>query len=406
MKKSTAPLADLPSRKTEEKPFYWLTFSTSGIFIILLIGFLRYSEPVLLPASLALLMMLIFQPIVNLICKTRLIPKFAAAFVVVIGISATLGIGIYFLSEPALHYAGQLEKEEVKNRLTTLFSPFKEIHGEIVEVADKVQKISDQPADETPDPEDQGGENLPEVDNARATIEVDSDKEQTQLTTTIKNDPTSKVPRPVKVEIREDPVTAIYGKLSNFGSNVIATAVLLLFLLTYGQKMAQRLGEARGTPDLLIAVQQDVSGYLFTISTINLILGAAIGVGLWIIGIPNALLWGVMAAFLNFIPYAGAILGTIIIVVVSALDSSSPGTIFAAGALYFSLSSIEGNIITPSIIGNRFEINPIIVFLWVLAWASIWGIPGMIIAPPLLMAFRILCSRVPSLARVERAITL
>ena len=144
------------------------------------------------------------------------------------------------------------------------------------------------------------------------------------------------------------------------------------------------MGEARGTPEFLTEIERDVSSYLFTIAAINIGLGTAIGIGLGLLGMPNPILWGVMAALLNFIPYAGALIGAGIVTIIAAMVFENPGMAAASGLL---------------------EINPIIVFVWVLAWAAIWGIAGMLIGLPLLIIFRIVCSRTPSLAFVERVIT-
>jgi len=182
--------------------------------------------------------------------------------------------------------------------------------------------------------------------------------------------------------------------------------VLLFFLLAYGEEMSKRMGQAWGTPELLLEIEKEVSGYLFTITAINSGLGLAIGVSLWMLGVPNPILWGVMAALLNFIPYAGALIGTVVVTLVCAMEFQTPGMTFAGGAIYFALSGLEGNLITPLLIGKRFEINPIVVFVWVLIWSAIWGLAGMLIGLPLLIILRVVCSRVPSLVRVERVITI
>lgn len=124
-----------------------------------------------------------------------------------------------------------------------------------------------------------------------------------------------------------------------------------------------------------------------------------------LLGMPNPLLWGAMAALLNYIPYIGAVIGTATVGVVAAITFSNPVAIGAVPVVYYLLTAIEGNVITPSIIGGRFTINPIVVFLWVVAWGSLWGIPGMLIGLPLLMTFRIIVGSVPALAGLERVIS-
>lgn len=126
---------------------------------------------------------------------------------------------------------------------------------------------------------------------------------------------------------------------------------------------------------------------------------------MWILGLPNPLLWGAMAALLNFIPYIGALAGTAIIFLVAATNTSSTALLIGAPATYYLLTALEGNIVTPAIIGKRFTINPIVVFLWVLGWGGLWGVPGMLIGLPLLMIFRIIVDSVPALSGVNRVIS-
>ena len=134
---------------------------------------------------------------------------------------------------------------------------------------------------------------------------------------------------------------------------------------------------------------------------INAGLGVVIGVAMALLGVPNPVLWGVMAALFNFIPYAGALAGTGVIFLVSVSTFTAPMAIALPPIVYFAVTAIEGNLVTPSVLGRRFTMNPIIIFLWFASWSILWGFPGMLIAMPLLMAFRIIAREVPSLWRFD-----
>lgn len=409
----------------------WMRVSTVGTFFLLLIAFLRVSEPVLLPVCLALMLMLIFSPFVDFLGRRLRFPRFLAATSVVLAI-ATIGIvGLYYLTGPVKRYLVKLDDDKVRTRLSEMVSPVKNIHTEITAVVGRVQDL----------PKDQVAKVKEDADAKIAEEEAEARREEakkvgeepvagnieskTQVRTTVKTEVvdkegTSSPPaeektqatvdvtstKPVTVNVKEDPVAAIYTSLSSFGAYFLSTLILFLFLLAYGDRMAERMGQARGTPELLVEVKRDVSNYLFTITYINIGLGLCIWISLAALGLKDAYLFGLMAALLNFIPYAGAVIGTAITILIAAMDMASVPFALGAGAIYFGLSSIEGNVVTPAIIGKKFEINPVIVFLWVLVWAALWGLPGMLIGLPMLMGCRILCAHIPSLRALERMITL
>jgi predicted PurR-regulated permease PerM len=109
------------------------------------------------------------------------------------------------------------------------------------------------------------------------------------------------------------------------------------------------------------------------------------------LGMPNPGLWGVMAGFLNFIPYLGAAVSLMIIALVSALTFDSLLQIALPPMAFLTVTTIEGNFLTPMIVGRRLTLNPIAVFLTILFWGWLWGIPGALMAVPILAVFKILC---------------
>ncbi len=388
-------------------------FCVSGLFVFALIAFLFVSKPVLLPVILALILMLIFRPFhVVLTQRCKMPSSLSALLIVLVASIAMFSVG-YSLAAPASNYLSRLQEKGVQDRLLKVFAPIKQAHEGITKVAEEVETITDSPAKEKPMREDDLEE--PETGKEGGIAEKVEVNDQSNPKPKPKSgDSEVQEERPtagpagsgtVRVEIRENTVQILYALLTDFGLYILSTFVLLFFLLAYGAEMSQRMGEARGTPEFLTEIERDVSSYLFTIAAINIGLGTAIGIGLGLLGMPNPILWGVMAALLNFIPYAGALIGAGIVTIIAAMVFENPGMAAASGLLYMGLSTLEGNLLTPSIVGRRLEINPIIVFVWVLAWAAIWGIAGMLIGLPLLIIFRIVCSRTPSLALVERVIT-
>jgi len=172
--------------------------------------------------------------------------------------------------------------------------------------------------------------------------------------------------------------------------------VLTLFLLAGGPPMLARMtaspaSDAHSTRalHLIDAVRREVGRYYATLALINLGLGLATGLAMLVLGMPNPILWGVLAAVLNFIPYIGSATTLIVLTVVAFVSFDGVGRALTVAASYLGLATIEGQIVQPLLVGRRLELNPIIVFLalWFGAW--FWGIPGIVIAVPSLVALKV-----------------
>ena len=197
------------------------------------------------------------------------------------------------------------------------------------------------------------------------------------------------------------------GNLVSIGTSIAITFVLSLFLLASGtlfyEKIVQSfasLSEKKRALRIVYDVEREISRYLLTVALINGGLGVAVGLGLWAIGLPNPFLWGAAAALLNFLPYVGA-LATILFVAAIALvsfDSLSyamlaPGWVILCGI-------IEGQVVTPLIVGRRLEVNAVAIFIAVAFWSWLWGIVGALIAVPLLVVVKVFCDHFDGLRHV------
>ena len=161
--------------------------------------------------------------------------------------------------------------------------------------------------------------------------------------------------------------------VSKTGASLAVILILALFLLGSGElfylKLVQSmptLTEKKRALHTVYAVEKRVSRYLLTIATINAVLGVLVGTYLTILGLPSAYIWGIAAFMLNFLPYIG-------------------------GIGYLTLTLLEGQIITPWLVGRRLEMNTVAVFLTVVFWGWLWGIPGALVAVPFLVVFKVVC---------------
>ena len=181
--------------------------------------------------------------------------------------------------------------------------------------------------------------------------------------------------------------------------------VLTYFLLASGDLFLRKCLSALRTKrdrqlllEMARELQNNISGYLLTVSLINAGLGVAVAVLMALYGLPNALLWGALAFGLNFIPYIGATVGIGCVAAASLITFDTLGHAVAPPATYLALTTIEAYLVTPAVLSRRFTLNPVVVLIALLFWGWIWGIPGALIAMPILMTVKIVCDYVPSLA--------
>ena len=190
---------------------------------------------------------------------------------------------------------------------------------------------------------------------------------------------------------------------------ILMGAALTLLLLAAGPPTLARMtapvatdGRALQVLRVIDAIRVEVGRYYGTLVVINLLFGTATALLMWSLGMPNPMLWGALAAVLNFIPYLGCATTFVIVTVVAFVSFDAISRTLLVGASFLLLAAIEGHIIEPVFLGRRLDLNPIVVLvaLWVGAW--VWGIAGMVIALPFLVATKVAASRSQNGAAVVR----
>jgi predicted PurR-regulated permease PerM len=192
-----------------------------------------------------------------------------------------------------------------------------------------------------------------------------------------------------------------------FLANVLVMFILLYFLLASGDqflrklvRIAPRFEDKRRAVEIAHDIEQRISVYLQTITLINLGLGISVAIAAYFVGLPNAPLWGFLAFALNFIPYLGALIGIAISFVISLLTFDSLGHALVLPAIYLGYNIIEGNFVTPYILSRILTLNTVIVFFSIMFWTWLWGIPGALLAVPILATFKIVSDHVDFLRPV------
>ena len=192
----------------------------------------------------------------------------------------------------------------------------------------------------------------------------------------------------------------VIGEMLAFALSAAATVILLYFLLASEHWLVSRTVEAlprRRTRALVLGgirqAQREIGLFLGTMSLINILLGAATGVVLALIGLPNPVLWATTVAVLNFVPYLGPALNTVMLLLAGSMAFGADASMFAPPAAFLALHALEANFISPLVMGKRLRLSPVSVFLSVMVWGWIWGIAGALVAVPILLALRTVCKR-------------
>lgn len=179
---------------------------------------------------------------------------------------------------------------------------------------------------------------------------------------------------------------------------IAAIVIMTYFFLAYGEQLMRNIvkvqdsfSEKKLTVVIFNAIRNDVTTYVLIVSLINIGLGVAFAITLKIIDFEDVVLWGTLAAVLNFAPYIGPLILVVILTLVGFAEGGKDmHDILLAPGLFFILNLIEGQFLTPTLLGKRFNMNPLLVVLWMTLWGWLWGVAGVLLAIPMLMCFKII----------------
>ncbi len=366
--------------------------SQVGLFIIVLGYVLHQMKPVLMPLVLAILVSLIVHPVYMGLRNIRL-PRFLCATITLIGLVGLIVLGCYQVLLPAAEWMRNVDKDTMVERVQRVFKPMKEVRAELTQMANRVEKATE-----------------PEKGAAAAGADTEgSQAELGDVVIPVERPPSVEVETavaepPVQVEIHEDPISAIWEGGQDLVIGTMAFLLMVLFILAYGNRIVRELNQDEKTASVLSRMGSEVSRYLFTITVINSCLGICVALAMWGMGMPRPMLWGIMVMVMNYIPYVGALIGAFVMFLAAAVNFEQPGMVLAVPLVYFTLNAIEGNLITPMVLGGRFRVNPLVVFVWISAWAGFWGVAGILIAMPALVIFKIVCENTESMDRVRKVL--
>lgn len=188
-------------------------------------------------------------------------------------------------------------------------------------------------------------------------------------------------------------------------ASLVITVVLLYFLLASGDlfltkvvRLAPSLKDKKSAVEISRELESRISRYLICITAINAGLGTCVGLCQWLLGMPNPALWGALAFVLNFIPYLGGTVGIAIVAAVALLSFRSLTWALLPPLAYFGCFFIEGNFVTPNLMGRQMSLSPVIIFAWLTLWGWMWGVFGAFLAVPMLVILKIFSDHLEPLA--------
>lgn len=220
---------------------------------------------------------------------------------------------------------------------------------------------------------------------------------------------------PVAVTIQQSELStnlAFASSTVDWLGTAVVVLVLTFFLLTSGDRLLNQVltilpttRDKRRTVELVYGVEAGINRYLVTVTAINVGLGVCTAVIMGLLGLPNPLMWGALAAVFNYVPFFGAIAGTITMGFAALIAFDSVTYALLIPIAFVLLTTVEGNFLTPMILGHSIALNPIVVFASLMFWGWMWGLGGIILAVPLLTITKLVTEAFETTTPVARLIS-
>ena len=358
----TEPENEAP--RTEERPSLLGDRADVRHVALLLLAFLsvlftlHIAQGFILPIVIAILLNLLLSPVVLFLRKYLRIPEALGAGMVILVFLGVVVFGAYRLAPAASAWIARAPESmaTVQRKIQPLRRP--------------VEKVS------------QAAEQVEQA--------TDLDKKTPQ------------------VEIKGPSITSqVFGGTTALLGMLAVIIFLTYFLLAAGDLFLHKLvtvlpqlKDKKTAVHIVRETQAQVSLYLVTTTMINVGVGVATGVALALVGMPNPVLWGVVAGVLNFVPYIGGLVNTVILTLASFLAFEDASQALLPPIVFTVINILEGNLITPMILGRRMRLNTVAVFIGLIFWWYLWGIAGAILAVPIMATIKITCDHIASLAPI------
>jgi predicted PurR-regulated permease PerM len=328
------------------------------LLVLAMTAFLYWARPVILPVVLAFMAAAALRPLVRLLSRLH-VPAIPAALIIFVLLVSALVVGFVGAGRPAMTWVadGPEHVTELQNKIARLFPSAARLSRAISALDD---------------------------------LSVTGEKKDGQ----------KKIPTVQINDLRAGPT--IVGWTGMFLGGLGEVIVLVYLLLASEDMFLQKLvriiplhSDKKRAIDISHEVQAQVSNYLSSVLLINLALGAVAWLGFYYMGVPRAGMWGIVVVILNFVPYFGPIVGITMLLVVGLISFDSVSQAFMPFGWYLLIHLIEANFVTPILLGRRFTLNPVAIFISLMFWFWLWGVPGALLSVPILVSVKAVCDRLP-----------
>ena len=356
----SAPDESAPDQAEIPLPPDLRTAFEGGLFLLALLAALYATREIALPVVLAFVLRLVLQPAVRLLERLRVPAVLSALLLIALLLGAVVSLGTA-LYGPAASWAAKLPEgiPRLQEHLRFLRAPIEAVHN-FLQLAEGYVTGQAQPA--------------------RSGTEQATDGSVWII---------------------------LFAGSRAFVSGLLEMVLVLFFLLIAGDTFLRRLVEIlprfsdkRQAIEMLLHIEQDISAYLVTVTIMNVCVGLATALVMWLCGVGDPILWGAVAFLLNYIPILGPMLGIVTFAPAGLLTSQTFWLALLPAMLYLAIHLVEGETITPLLLSRRFTLNPVLVILSLIFWYWMWGIMGAILAVPMLAVTKIICDRIRMLAAV------
>jgi predicted PurR-regulated permease PerM len=325
---------------------------------------LYFGAGIILPFVLALVVATVLGPAMRLMNRRLHIPRIIAALLLIIALFSVVGALGYALSVPAAAWIAKAPQSlpALMDKLSFLQRPIQLVEQGVHELQNTMSLSEQEPAGQ------------PIV--------------------------TVKQPSDVSSRVLGIGSTVLAGGRAFLGQG-FAVMLLLFFFLASSESLLRRfveilprLDDKRRAVSIVTEIEDSISQYLLTISIMNALVGLLNGVAVWLLGMPDPLLFGTVAFLLNYVPILGPATGVVIFFFVGVFSFPSIWQAFIPAAIYLGIHILEGETITPMLLARRFTLNPVMVISSLMFWDWLWGIPGALLSTPLLAVTKIVCDHI------------
>ncbi len=363
--------------RTPEELVALLGAVATAILAVIIITTLYFGREIFIPIAMAILLSFVLAPLVGLLQRIRVPRGIAVVSVVLLAFALIFAMGS-LLATQLTQLAGDLPRYQST-------------------ISDKIQSFRDTTAGRGTLERASGM--LKDLSN-----ELDQPKDaQSAPTSSSILSPKSTAPlSPVPVEVRQpDPgaLESLRALISPLLHPLATTGIIIIFvifMLLQREDLRNRLIRLAGSRDLqrTTAALDDAAARLSRLFLIQLLLngifGVVIGVGLWIIGIPSAVLWGILAAVLRFVPYIGAVIAAAFPLVLAVAVDPGWSMLLWTLALFLVVEPLVGHVIEPMVYGHSTGLSPVAVIVSATFWTALWGPIGLVLATPLTVCLVVL----------------